>query len=90
LIVCVTLEFSDFLLTNVEDTFAFLSFVCPKERNKEKGSQKQKLRCFWQANAHGESLFFVITFFYWGDRLKLLLRIVRDSKRRCLFRLDSL
>ena len=40
----------------------FLSFVCPKERNKEKGSQKQMLRSFWQANAHVQSLCFEITF----------------------------
>jgi hypothetical protein len=36
-------------------SIAFLSFACPKERNKEKGSQKQMLRCFWQANAHEHS-----------------------------------
>ena len=37
----------------------FSFFVCPKERNKEKGSQKLMLRCFWQANAHEHSLLFV-------------------------------
>ena len=40
-----------------------LSFACTKERTKEKCSQKQKLRCFWQANAQEQSLYFVITFF---------------------------
>jgi len=38
----------------IEALFPFLSFACPKERNKEKGSQKQMLRCFWQANAQEE------------------------------------
>jgi hypothetical protein len=42
---------------DVKIFISFLSFVCPKERNKEKGSQKQMLRCFWQANAHEQSLF---------------------------------
>jgi len=36
-------------------SIAFLSFACPKERNKEKGSQKQMLRCFCQASAHRDS-----------------------------------
>jgi hypothetical protein len=29
-----------------------LSFVCSKERGKEKSRQKQMLRCFCHANAH--------------------------------------
>ena len=42
------------------------------------------------ANAHEESLYFVISFFYRGYRKKLLLRVIRNSWRRCLFRLYSL
>jgi len=32
----------------------FLSFVCPKERNKEKGRPNQMLRWFGRANAQQE------------------------------------
>jgi hypothetical protein len=35
------------------------------------------------ANAHEESLYFVISFFYRGYRKKLLLRVVRNLWRRC-------
>ena len=56
---------------NQEYTYiSFLSFVCPKERNKEKGSQKQKLRCFWQANAHEHLSKNVNTFCFRADSLK--------------------
>jgi hypothetical protein len=38
---------------------SFLSFACPKERNKEKGSQKSRMRrdsaVFGKANAHEQS-----------------------------------
>jgi hypothetical protein len=50
----------------------FLSFAYPKERNKEKGSQKQKLRCFWQANAHKHSSKSVNTFCFRADSLKAI------------------
>ena len=42
------------------------------------------------ANAHQQSSYFVITPYYRADRTKLLLRVVWDSWRRCLFRLHSL
>ena len=41
------------------------------------------------ANAHGQLLCFVISFFYRDDRTKTLQRAIRNSWRRCLFRLFS-
>jgi hypothetical protein len=35
----------------IVEILSLLSFVCPKERSKEKGRQKQSLRGFCQANA---------------------------------------
>jgi len=53
-------ENKEFLLNVEIGLNSFLSFVCPKERNKKKASQKQMLHCFWLVNAHEQSLYFEI------------------------------
>jgi len=57
-----------------------LSFLCldTKKRNKRKIKDKRMAPPVCPANAHEESLYFVISFFYGGDRKKLLLHVVRN------------